>query len=535
MARAACDSLAVMRWLAVFVLSLAFLGWGIARLPVTAAFTDPVGHVRAQDEALYANGALDFAARGGWATPRFLGRFLLYKPPLAAWLGGVSIRIFGVSLWALRLPFLLAAATAALLVFAWILPARGAPLAWGGWLLLLGSASWQVFACLAYTDILVAFFATAALFLWQRDPDGRKAWSAPLIGGAIAAAILAKSVAGLIPWLAIGVAVALRRGGWPGFLRLTAWAALFAAPWHLYQLAAHREWFWTEYVVRQIFAFGTQSVAMQAQEDPHWLFYGRRALELDPLLWAGGLAGAAALWRKRADPACLAVIAWLLTGVAALFAFRYRNLQYVVPLLPALAVAAALALPARFRHALWIVALPVALLHVPRAQPEPPAFANLRDYAGLARGNPLVLVDTDDEFYASLQPLPRVHYFFVDPGGLVLNYAPQYRALGITLPAAEFQDLGRYWEGYRGALRSAGLDSTEPIGTAVVAPDESEILRTVERRPDCDYYLPERYAKVTPPSTHECREAAGGRVFWLSRQGVPRPQTWLRIPAGTRW
>jgi hypothetical protein len=523
-----------MRLASVLLVCCVFLGWGISAVPVTGALTDPVGEIRAQDEALYANGALDFAARGEWATPRFLGRYLLYKPPLAAWLAGLSLRLFGVSLWALRLPFLLSAAAAAFLVFIWVRQARNEPAAWGALLLLLGSASWQVFAKLAYTDVLVALSATAALYIWQRDPDLLQARTTPLAGLAIAVGILAKSIAGLVPWIAIGLAIALRRGSWAPFLRLTGWTVLFAAPWHLYQLAAHREWFWSEYIERQILAFGAKGVALQAREDPHWLFYGKRALRIDPLVWAAGLSGTVMLWRRRSEPASLAVLAWLTTGLAALFGFRYRNLNYVVPLLPALSMSAALALPLRWRHLLWAAALPLLLLR-PSAPPDRPAFANVRDYAALGRGNPLVMVDTDDEFYTAVQPVARVHYFFVDPADAAIDYAPQYLPLGITMRATEFQNLGGHWQRYREALRSVGLDSTEPIATAVVTRDEGDVLRTVLSRPDCDYYLPARYENVAPPPTHERRSAQGGRIFWLARQAQPRPGGWLRIPAGTRW
>ncbi|HUA87451.1 MAG TPA: hypothetical protein VMB85_26530 [Bryobacteraceae bacterium] len=53
------------RALTCFALATALLGYAIDRTGIAAAYTDPVGHIRAQDESLYANAALTFAGGGG--------------------------------------------------------------------------------------------------------------------------------------------------------------------------------------------------------------------------------------------------------------------------------------------------------------------------------------------------------------------------------------------------------------------------------------------------------------------------------------
>lgn len=471
---------------------IAAFGYGLASTPITGAVTDPVAGIRAQDEAVHAAAALDFARHGGWLTPRLLGRDLLYKPPLAAWLGGASLRVFGVKLWALRLPFLLATVAVCLLVFLWLRREAGETAAWAGALLLAGNPLMQVFARLAYTDMLVALAMTGALF-----------FETPLIAGAfVATGIMAKNVAGLLPLLVL----ALLRVGWRWWGQTAAWAAALAAPWHVYQLVVNREWFWTEYVQRQLLAFGTGAIAMQAGEDPHWLFYSKRLLLTDPLLVIAGLAGLILLRQRREW-------AWAGVAVAALFAFRYRNLQYALPLLPVLAIAAARWQP-RAMLALALIALPVKTL-LPEGpwtlrwgqNPERPATRPLDEYAARGRGNPLVLVETDDEFYSAVLNLSRVHYYFVDPQHLVIDYAPHYLKPKITMRGEEFR---------RGGIGPA------PQATAVVD-ERDEFEATVRARPDCDYYLPLRMQDRTPPATHE----RWGR-FWLSRAAQPgRP--------GIRW
>jgi len=53
-----------------------------ANIGMAGAYVDPVGHITAQDEALYAHSAIMMATRGDWLTPHIMGRFGLYKPPL---------------------------------------------------------------------------------------------------------------------------------------------------------------------------------------------------------------------------------------------------------------------------------------------------------------------------------------------------------------------------------------------------------------------------------------------------------------------
>src|SRR5260370_313267 len=105
--------------LAIFVAALAILGTGIEKSKVAAAFSDPINRIRAQDESIYANGSIAMALEGDWLTPKVLGRIFLFKPPLQLWLSGLSLKLFGISLLALRLPMLIAGALASVLIYLW--------------------------------------------------------------------------------------------------------------------------------------------------------------------------------------------------------------------------------------------------------------------------------------------------------------------------------------------------------------------------------------------------------------------------------
>src|SRR5713101_4665281 len=105
--------------LAIFVAALAILGVRIEKNKVAAAFSDPISRIRAQDESIYANGSIAMALHGDWLTPKILGRVFLFKPPLQLWLSGLSLKLFGISLLALRLPMLTAGALASVLIYLW--------------------------------------------------------------------------------------------------------------------------------------------------------------------------------------------------------------------------------------------------------------------------------------------------------------------------------------------------------------------------------------------------------------------------------
>src|ERR1041384_7313627 len=104
---------------AIALLALACLLIRAARVGIAGDYVDPVGHLRAQDEALYANSAIRMAQSGEWLTPKFMGRYALYKPPLLAWLAGLSARGVGISRTGLRLPIALMCSLALGLVFLW--------------------------------------------------------------------------------------------------------------------------------------------------------------------------------------------------------------------------------------------------------------------------------------------------------------------------------------------------------------------------------------------------------------------------------
>jgi hypothetical protein len=514
----------VIRIVVVFCLSLAILGVGIGSAGIASTYSDPVSQLRAQDESTYANSAVGLAGEGGWLTPKVMGRFLLYKPPLLVWLAGASLKLLGKSLFALRLPDLLAAAFAATLVFFWR--------SWTAWILLVSSPFWHIFARLCYTDMLLAAAFTGAMFCLHRDSklESRAAfWG---FAAFASAGILAKSVAGLLPvfvlilyWLVLDG----RECNWTKIFGVCSVIALIVAPWHIYQLAVHREWFIADYIGVQILGFGLQPPSQHALEG-QLLFYGQRLIWIDPVLAV--LAAISLIWlirdcRKRA-PEALLLTAWIVVVVAALFAFRFRNLPYILSLVPALAL-----ITSKFTRGRWSIAVLCCLFIVKAffpaqawglsfgAAPPIPEAQALRNYWEQGRPNELILIAPADEFYSFNLPGLKVRYCFPDPDGVVLKYAPHYGYLGITLTGNQFLHLDQLRPEYAQRLREWGLDSSEPIGTAIVVKSEEEALGLIGAFPATDFELPEAWASsVKQAGERDVKPASPGRVFLLARNST---------------
>jgi hypothetical protein len=143
------------------------------------------------------------------------------------------------------------------------------------------------------TDGLLAAFYTAAVFCLFFDPWLESKVALWGFSGSVAAAILTKSVAGVLPLMVLGLYwLAAPRRQRPSFSRVClagSVALALAAPWFVYQMWAHGRWFWAEHVGVEILGFGAGAPPQTSQES-HALFYSMRMALFDPVLAAVALA-----------------------------------------------------------------------------------------------------------------------------------------------------------------------------------------------------------------------------------------------------
>ncbi len=503
----------------VFCAVMALLCLPAARLRFADTFLDPIGRVDAQDESMYAHNAIHMAQKGNWLTPMYQDRYALYKPPLLAWLAGGSAKAFGTAQWALRLPVMIAAALTACLAFLWRKSVAAV-------LLLVSDRLWFVLSTLCLTDgLLVAFVTGAAYCLW-RDPqlESRPArWAFAIL---TAAAIMVKSVAGALPVFILLLFCALAKPGgcppWRRVLGIVCAATALVLPWGLYQLAAHPRWFWNEFVLSEILTYGVSS-PIQTTRESQVLFYLKRLLAMDPVLAALALPAIWYAWRKRET----VLLAWLAVVLGTAFLWSYRNVTYLGPAIPALAILGASLLRAR-----WIPAVLAVLLIVKAASPAQPWGIDLHpaglhpsdtlldDYARLHRGRELILVDPFDGFYSSVLPLPKVRYCFVAPGGVPPQPPLDLHYLGIQVGADEFAAIGRLRPLWRSRLKEWGLGSGDPIATAIVARSREEVVALMAAHPEIDFLLPDGYRDATGA---RLQRGSSGGFFLALTAPLPSP------------
>ena len=529
---------------AVALLALVCLLQRAGRVDVAGDTIDPVGKIAAQDEAYYVNQAVAMAHQGGWLTPRFMGRYALFKPPLTVWAAAVSSRILGVSRLGLRLPVALFSALSLGLIFLWAGELAGWQAGAVAGVLLFSNHLWNTLAVLTMTDGLLAAFTIAAFYALFCDPwlESRAALCG--FSGAVAAAILTKGIAGLLPLGVLGVYwLAARRQERPAFGRVCLAAALalaFAAPWFLYQFAVHPRWLWTEHIAIQILGFGAGAPPQTSRENPA-LFYLMRLAATDPVLLAVAAAAIPAFLRdlrgRRTAPVLLAV--WIAVTLAATLTWHYRNASYLLPLVPALALLAAAWGPFRTRqYAPWMLVALAAGYLVKSGAPGQPWGLNygggtaqrtapiLSAYCAEARGNELIVLD--DELYAAVLPLARLRYATIAPVESPAGpYSAHFEEMGIAVTVDQFNNLTRYTLAFWQRLREWGLDSGAPIATVITAHGADELTALVRAHPESDFLIPSAYRKAVESAPQEAIGVAD-YVMLLSRTPVARvsPPGW---------
>ena len=210
-------------------------------LAAVACF-DPAGSGLAEpDETRYAEIPREMLATGDFVVPRLNGLPYFEKPPLLSWVNAASLRVFGETPWAARLPTRLAGlGTVGLVVLAAGAGGRRrAGLAAG--ILLLASPIGFLMARTNLTDGLLTFFLTATLLAArgaiERREEGRSTAALDAAAGAAAAgAFLTKGLIALaLPGLILLVWAAATRRLRSLFALLLSPApvvfVLLAAPW----------------------------------------------------------------------------------------------------------------------------------------------------------------------------------------------------------------------------------------------------------------------------------------------------------------
>jgi 4-amino-4-deoxy-L-arabinose transferase-like glycosyltransferase len=317
------------------------------------------------------------ARSGDWITPRLWGEPWFEKPALLYWMTAAGFRAGLGDELAPRVP-VAALGTLFLGFFFWALRLEfGALPASIATAILATSAGWLAFSYAATTDLpMSALFSAAMLagLIWLRTGAGRWLIAASAL---LALAALAK---GLVP-LALAIPFAWHaRARWKALLdwRAAAVFALIAGPWYVlvylkYGAPFVQTFFWEQHVGR--FA----STALQHAQ-PAWFYLPVFLAAMFP--WTPAVV---LLLRPSfySDARRRFLLSWVIFGLLFFSAFLNKLPGYILPLLPAAAALAGIAIAeAKRPRSTLAVAAGLLCLVFPAAAALPRALS-----AGLSRSD----------------------------------------------------------------------------------------------------------------------------------------------------
>ena len=336
-------------------------------------------------DSVHAEVAREMLTRHDFVTLYANGIRYLEKAPLYYWSMAASMKVFGVSTVASRVPLALAVLALALLMES--LTRRSFASTRGGLyagLITLSSFGIFIFSRINIPDVLVCVLLTVALYaFWlteqQEQPGRRECWAFAI---GIALNLLTKGLIGAVFPLAIVGAYLLATRGFRGAIRRigqmhlrTSLALLpvIAVPWHvlialanpghghpgdLSNATGHWEvplptdgnvhgWAWFYFVNEQVYRYLNVRVPHDYDTLPLWLFYGLIAIWLMP--WSAFLPSALAkamplrakgywarLREQKLEPVertNLFLIIWMAVPLL-FFSLSTRQEYYVLPSLP---------------------------------------------------------------------------------------------------------------------------------------------------------------------------------------------------------
>ncbi|GCB03148.1 glycosyltransferase family 39 protein [Ralstonia sp. SET104] len=312
-------------------------------------------HLIPTDEGRYAEIAREMFTSGDWVTIRYNALKYFEKPPLQMWGTALVYSLFGIGDWQARLFTAFSGIVG--IVFTMLAAARwwGKQTAIISGLVLVSAPLWNVGSHFNSLDMGVAGCMTMALgaLLLAQHPDATRAqqrnwmWAC---WASMALAVLSKGLIGVVLPGFVLVVYTLAARDWALWKRLhlmTGLIVFFAvgAPWFVLISMRNPEFAWF-FFVHEHFQRFTSTV--HNRNAPLWYFVPLLLAGFLP--WLAQLPGAARLTFARGQTASNGLRPTLILGLWAILIFAFFSISdsklpgYIFPIIPALAILAALAL-----------------------------------------------------------------------------------------------------------------------------------------------------------------------------------------------
>jgi 4-amino-4-deoxy-L-arabinose transferase-like glycosyltransferase len=306
------------------------------------------------DESTYAEIAREMVVSGDWISPTLGGKPFDQHPPLVTWMMAASIKLFGVTPLAARLPNALLALAGLLITYSIAKRISGRQTGIASALALVTAPAYHLMVRDARLDMALMVFIAFSLWgiiSYLYEP---KKYYLVLAYVAAALAFLTKGPIGLvIPMLVTGVFIIMTRR-WNLILRLglpwgLALIAVILLPWYWAMYRAHgSHYLYVLFIVQNFERFGTVNHAMKT--DPFYYFHTFLWMFLPwvvALFWQL-VRDFPALRRARFDlnrispesPAPGFMAIWLIAPIVLMSFSKTKLPQYIFFVLPAAAVIA---------------------------------------------------------------------------------------------------------------------------------------------------------------------------------------------------
>ncbi len=298
------------------------------------------------DEARYAETARLMLITGDWIVPHLGGEVFLDKPPLLYWLSALSLRTFGISDTAARLPVFVAALCCLAIVFRQAKRSFDRDTAWLAVAILASSPLFFGFGQLLTMDMLLTAWTTAGMAaLWFGSRPGGRAWIriaylvsafGALSKGPIAVVLI--WLPGLLYFVARRDLASMKR--WWDPAAAIAFAAI-CAPW-FWLVETRQPGFASSFLWHHHFE---RFMNPWHHSEPAWFFVPVGLVGMLPwsILWVfDPIHMRSVMADLRRDPrlaylACCAVVPFVLFSLSS-----SKLIPYVLPALPPLAILLAL-------------------------------------------------------------------------------------------------------------------------------------------------------------------------------------------------
>ena len=332
------------------------LGLGLILMGAGIGLRDPWP----ADEPRFALVAQDMLRSSDWLIPRVGGDIYADKPPFYFWLMAAAMAATGSLRIGFLLPSLLAGLGTVVLVYDLLRRLRGREVALAGGLLLLLTFQFVWQARQAQIDATLCFLTTLSLYGLLRHLALGPARGWFLAGWAAAGlGVITKGV-GFLPLLILVPFALLSRRGWPTAAR-TGWLGIVGL---LCMLAAIGVWLVPMLVASsaggELAAYRDEILFQQTvtryaeawhHNEPFWYYL----VSVIPVLWLPLIALVPWLWSRwrqairERDTVNVALLVWVLLVVLFFSSSSGKRGVYVLPAVPALAMAAAPWLPELLR------------------------------------------------------------------------------------------------------------------------------------------------------------------------------------------